>query len=152
MTGNVAAYAVDTSVILAGLLSWHEHHSVARMCLEDALSSSEQLVVPAPALVEAYAVMTRLPAPHRLRPRDAYSLLFQSFCDSANVVTLSKREVWQLLGSSAEEGVAGGRIYDAHVLACAIKGRARHVVTFNVRDFGPLAKDLIEVRDPLSRS
>lgn len=26
-------------------------------------------------------------------------------------MTLSKREVWQLLSSSADEGVAGGRVY-----------------------------------------
>ncbi len=37
------------------------------------------MLLPAPALVEAYAVLTRLPPPHRLSVPDALALLEANF-------------------------------------------------------------------------
>jgi predicted nucleic acid-binding protein len=70
----VTTEAVDTSVVVAALLGWHEAHEPARRALERGLAA-ERIVMPAPALLEAYAVMTRLPSPHRIRPADAAALL-----------------------------------------------------------------------------
>ena len=62
--------AVDTSVIIAALLGWHEAHDPALRALITASDTGGgTLLIPAPALVEAYAVMTRLPAPHELQKR-----------------------------------------------------------------------------------
>ena len=72
--------ALDSSVIVAGLLAWHEAHERSFRALVQARRGT--IVVPGPALVEAYAVMTRLPAPHRLAPSDAIDLLSGSFEDS----------------------------------------------------------------------
>ena len=73
-----ACFAADTSVIVASLLTWHEHHAPSRRALETAMDDAP-LVIPVPALVESYAVLTRLPAPHRLSPRDAHVLLRENF-------------------------------------------------------------------------
>ena len=48
-------------------------------------------MVAAPALVEAYAVLTRLPPPHRLSPADALALLEADFIHPAKIITLDKR-------------------------------------------------------------
>jgi predicted nucleic acid-binding protein len=135
-------------VIVAALLGWHEHHAAAQRALEAAMEGGT-IVVPVPALVEAYAVMTRLPAPHRLRPADAHALLSGNFAGAAQVNGLSGEECWAMLEKLAGQGVAGGRTYDAHILAAAVKGRATAVLTLNVEDFEDVAPGGFEVLNPL---
>lgn len=141
------AVAVDTSVLVAGLLLWHEHHESARKALEAALEDGA-LVLPVPAVVECYAVMTRLPSPHRLSPADAHSLLRGNFEDRPTINGLTGPECWALLDELAVDGVAGGRTYDAQILAVALKRKAAVLLTLNPSDFTPLAHDEIEIRNP----
>lgn len=55
--------------MIAAVCAWHEHHTRATEEIERRLSRGEEMIVAAPALVEAYAVLTRLPPPHRLSQR-----------------------------------------------------------------------------------
>lgn len=143
--------AVDTSALVATLLSWHDHHELATAALDEAARAAP-LLVPAPALVECYAVLTRLPAPHRLSPSDAHALLHENF-SAAPVTSLTGAECWRMLAALAKEGVAGGRTYDAQILAAARKGGARALITLNTSDFEALVggRRDIEIRSPLPR-
>jgi len=128
--------ALDTSVIVAALLGWHESHEPALRALVAAgASRGGRLLVPAPALVEAYAVMTRLPTPHRLAPSDALDLLAGSFHHKSVVVSLAETETWRFLHEAAGHGIAGGRVYDALIVRCALKGGAARLLTLDRRDF-----------------
>ena len=142
----MTATAVDTSVIVAALLAWHESHEPALDSLVGAVEAG--LVVPAPALAEAYSVMTRLPAPHRLAPADAGALLSGSFERRASVVGLTEKESWRFLHEIANRGVAGGSTYDALILACARKARAERLLTLDRRDFLRLQCGEIEIVVP----
>src|SRR6184192_3362205 len=62
-------FLLDTSCLVAAVCSWHMHHEATAAEISRRLSRGEEPVMAAPALVEAYAVLTRLPAPHRLLPR-----------------------------------------------------------------------------------
>ena len=97
------------------------------------------MVVAAPALIEAYSVLTRLPAPHRLAPADALSLLDANFSRGITVVTLSAAACRALLRAAPGDGVFGGRIYDAVIAACARRARARTLLTFNTSHFASFA-------------
>jgi predicted nucleic acid-binding protein len=134
--------ALDTSVLIAALLSWHESHEAAAVALEAALADPAGAVLPLPALVEAYAVMTRLPAPHRVRPGDAAEIIRSSLRGRARLVTLDEAGAWLLLTSLADAGIAGGRAYDALIAACAKAARAERLLTLNGRDFAAVAPDL----------
>jgi predicted nucleic acid-binding protein len=125
--------AVDSSVVIAGLLSWHEFHERALQALEKAMAA-RRLLIPFPVLVESYSVMTRLPSPHRLRPEIAHQLLHDSF-SGARIVGLSPRKAWTFLGDCAASATAGGRVYDAVIASAAIEAHARELLTFNPRDF-----------------
>jgi len=127
--------ALDTSVIVPALLSWHEHHSLALPAVQEALESAERAVVPLPALIESYAVMTRLPAPFRLGADVAHSVLAQTFRGHARVVGLAAEDAWTLLAEVTEGHLSGGATYDAHIAACARKAGATALVTFNRRHF-----------------
>jgi hypothetical protein len=54
-------------------------------------------------------------------------------------VALTRREYRAAIRRSAEQGVTGGRLYDALTLACGIKSRAAAIYTLNERDFVALA-------------
>ncbi len=125
--------AVDSSVVIAGLLSWHEFHQRALHALQKAMAG-RRLLIPLPVLIESYSVMTRLPSPHRLRPEIAHQLLHESFA-GARVVGLSHRKVWTFLGEYVAAGTAGGRVYDAVIASAAVDARARELLTFNPLDF-----------------
>ena len=106
------------------------------------------LVLPAPALTEAYSVMTRLPAPHRLAPADACQLLSGSFERRTTLVALTEKETWRFLHETASQGVAGGTTYDALILACAHKARASRLLTLDPRDFLRVEAGEIEIVVP----
>jgi predicted nucleic acid-binding protein len=142
--------ALDTSCLIALVCGWHEHHVATRSLVEQRLDHGAVLAVAAPALVEAYAVLTRLPAPHRLAPPDALQLLHSNFHDHARTVALSARDYWSLLSGAPAAGIHGGRTYDAVIAACARTARARELLTLNVRHFESFADDSLKITSPIS--
>jgi predicted nucleic acid-binding protein len=137
--------AVDSSVVIAGLLSWHEFHQRAFLALEKAILR-RSLLVPMHALVESYSVMTRLPSPHRLRPEIAHQLLHDSLGDLP-VAGNGPRKAWAFLENCATSATVGGRVYDALIATSAIEARADKLLTFNPRDFETFG-DRIEIIVP----
>lgn len=126
--------AVDTSVLVAALLTWHERHDAAARALARAMDSSEGFVIPVHVLVECYAVLTRLPPPHRLSPADAASLLDANFRE-ARLASFPSRSVWPLLARLSDKEIAGGATYDAMILDTARTAGATALLTLNSRDF-----------------
>jgi predicted nucleic acid-binding protein len=134
--------------MIAAVCGWHEHHRRAVAALERRLERGDPLVVAASAVIEAYAVLTRFPAPYRLAPSDALALLDANFMRSRRVVALDGRRTVNMLRSVASGGVTGGRTYDAAIAACARKARARELITFNEKHFLPFASDDLEIVVP----
>jgi predicted nucleic acid-binding protein len=134
--------------MVAAVCTWHEHHEPARDEIDDRLRRREALLVAAPALVEAYAVLTRLPPPHRLSPSDALALLEANFLRGKRVLGLSGRTYRELLRSAPERRIVGGRVYDAVIVECAVGGAVNTLLTFNERDFLPLAPPGLEIVVP----
>ena len=142
------AFLPDTSCIVPAVCSWHEHHLRAVEAIDARRSRRERMVVAAPALIEAYSVLTRLPAPHRLAPADALSLLDANFSRGITVVALSAAAYRALLRAAPGEAVSGGRIYDAVIAACARRARARTLLTFNIAHFSAFARADFEIVSP----
>ena len=89
MSPSAPRFALDTSCMVAAVCPWHEHHAAAAVEIERRLDRGERIATPAPALVEAYAVLTRLPQPHRLAPADAWAVLRGNFVDQATIASLN---------------------------------------------------------------
>jgi predicted nucleic acid-binding protein len=143
----VRAFALDTSCMVAAVCSWHERHQAALTAIEERLNRGDRLAVAAHALVETYAVLTRLPAPHRLAPADAWALVKANFVDHATVVTLDGQGHVVLLGRLAAMGIGGGRSCDAVIAACAGQAKAEAILTLDRRHFDPPPKG-VAVIDP----
>ena len=128
--------------MIAAVCSWHEHHEAAANEIQTRLAGRAKMIVAAPALVEAYAVLTRLPPPHRVSPQTAMTLLGNNFLKIAKIIALNAKSYETLLRPASKNSVAGGRTYDAVIGACAEQGKATTVLTFNGRDFTALNNDI----------
>lgn len=140
--------ALDASVIVAGLLASHEHHGPAAAELEALLTEPGDVILPLQALVEAYSVMTRLPSPHRLSPKDALTILERSLRQRTIVVGLDGEEAWELVEGLSQRQIAGATSYDGLIAACARKGGAQRILTFNRAHFERLPGAGLEIVVP----
>lgn len=137
--------------MVAAVCSWHEHHAAATAEVERRLERGERLAVPAPALVEAYAVLTRLPSPHRLGPDDAWTLLEENFVTAAAVTALNAASYTRLLRRLAHESIAGGRTYDAVIGECVRQAESHTLLTFNRKHFDPPPDGVAVIEPPRAK-
>ena len=115
--------ACDASVLIPALVAWHPDHAVAREAM------ARVTAVPAHALVEAFSVLTRLPAPHRLSAPDAGRVLDHVRLD---VDALPATQYRRLLRRLAERDIRGGAAYYALIAATATHHR-RTLITLDRR-------------------
>ena len=133
--------------MVAAVCTWHEHHAAAVGAIEARFRRGERLAVAGHALAETYAVLTRLPSPHRLAPGDAWALIEANFVEQARTVALGAAAYAKVLRGLANQAVGGGRTYDALIAACARPAGAAALLTFNPRHFEPPPEGL-SVVDP----
>lgn len=102
----------DTSVLVPAILSWHPDHDTSRRAIDGAVTQ-----IPAHVLLEAYSVLTRLPAPHRISPEAAATAVAGVGLDP---LTLPGDRHRDLVVDLARRGLRGGTVYDALVGAVAV--------------------------------
>jgi predicted nucleic acid-binding protein len=123
--------------MVAAVCAWHARHAAAAAEIEGRLDRGERMAIATHAIAETYAVLTRLPAPHRLAPSDAWTLVRTNFVDNAALVTLAGPAHVAVLERLAGAGIGGGRTYDGLIAACANASNAKALLTFNSRHFDP---------------
>lgn len=101
----------DSSVLVAAFASWHERHvaAVTATVAVDALVSHAEL--------EAYSVLTRLPAPHRAPADLASAYLTRQY--GGRRLSLPGDARRKLIPRLADLGIAGGAAYDALIAITA---------------------------------
>ena len=140
MKGSRLRVFADTTVLIAAAVSAHPRHDRAINAL-----ASNECVVSAHGLLEAYAGLTTLPVRPRITVADAAAVI-ESFRERADVVVLSSAEYARVVADCAQLGLMGGVVYDALHAAAARKARAQRLLTFNTSDFlrvWPEGRDII---------
>jgi predicted nucleic acid-binding protein len=139
--------AADATVLVAAVVAWHERHAAAASALENALAR-KALIVPAPALLDSYAILTRLPAQHRLTHADAFHLLRSSF-SIARVAGPARRDSWGWLRRWSVASIGGSDVFDAQILEIARDAGAKSILTFRRTELERLAIAGIEIVEPV---
>ncbi len=129
---------VETSCLVALALPDHEHHVATLDALERRRAARQEFVIAAHSLVEAYSVLTRLPAPERLAPQAAFDLL-ESNWGKSEMVALTAAESWRVLREHAVTGTQGGRVYDGIIAHCGRRAGVDQILTWNLRHFATSA-------------
>lgn len=137
--------------MVAAVCPWHPHNQAARLAIDGQRDLGRALAIPAPALVETYSVLTRLPAPHRLAPDIAWQLIEENYLRDGRIVALTADGYLRLLHDAVDDGITGGPVYDSIIGECAREARAGALITFNASHFDPPPAG-VEIVDPLSRT
>ena len=143
-------YLLDTNCLVAVVCSWHGHHEATRRDIERRYAAGERLVLSAHSLAETFSVLTRLPEPHRLSPKDALAAIEANWGET-RLVTLTDSDYRSTLRRCRDLSIGGGAVYDALIAACARKARVATVITWNIRDFERFFEDEPQVTAPRSR-
>ena len=140
---------LDTSVLLAGLVDFGPQSAPA----QSVLHAVAEKHIPAAATawhccLEFFSVSTRLPPEFRLTPATALQLLESEVFARIAVHDLPAANRLPMLRAAAQDGTAGGRIYDAHIADVARAVGAPVVVTDNRRHFMASLRHGIRVETP----
>jgi len=139
--------AADATVLVAAVVSWHERHEAAVNALEAALAR-KSLLLPASVIVDAYAVLTKLPAQHRLTHADAFHLLRASF-GTAKIAGPKTRDTWAILRRWSVGPIGGNDAHDALLVEVARDAGAKSLLTFRRTELERFAVQGIEIVEPV---
>lgn len=137
---------VDTSVLVSAVHANHPLHVPSASWLDDAFSAHE-IVVAHHSVIEAFAVLTRLPAKYRLSPSEAEMVIHGTLHGNVRIAPFDSGSVWQALDFVAAAPAAGGAAYDAFIIHLLATAGVERIVTYNVREFRRLTDD-VAVSEP----
>jgi len=140
---------LDTSVLLGGLIDLGPQSAAAQSLLHAVAGKTVTSAGTAwHCCLEFFSVATRLPAEFRPSPADACLLLEEEVFGRMEVYDLPAKERLTMLRHTSQEGIAGGRIYDAHIAEVARSAGATVIVTDNRRHFLAALRHGIRVETP----
>ena len=126
---------LDTSLLVASVLSKHEFHAKAFAVLERVQNGRDEGFISAHSLAEMYAILTRLPMPFRHSPEQALLSIEENVLKYFKISSLTGNEYAGLIRDAALAGIQGGTIYDAVLLKCAGKTAVTRIYTLNLKHF-----------------
>src|SRR5438132_81118 len=140
---------LDTSVLLGGLVYFGPQSAPAQSLMHAVAEEQVSSVGTAwHCRLEFFSVSTRLPPEFRLSPADAVQLLHDEIFARMIVNDLPSGSRLAMLKAAAQDGTAGGRIYDAHIAEVARVTGAAVVVTDNRRHFIAALRHGMRVETP----
>ena len=129
---------LDTSVLVAGLISHHEHESRAAVWLDAARRGRVRGAATTHALAETWATLTALPVEPRVAPPLAERMV-DRLAEHLEVLELSQEDYRGAIQRCGDRGLRSGAVYDALHLVAGERWQADVVLTFNLQDFRRLA-------------
>jgi predicted nucleic acid-binding protein len=122
--------AVDSSILIAYLLSSDDQHHAASVLLK-----KHRPFVHRYALSEAFSTLTGGKLRFRLTAREATDLMRDDIFPNVRITELDDTELLEAMALSQERGVRGGAIYDFLHLNAARKVQAARFYTTDINDF-----------------
>lgn len=135
----------DSSVLVPAFLTEHMHHAASKTVYEH--GRREDRSCGAHSLAEFYSTFTRLPGKFRLDGSEVL-LMIGDILEHLSIVALTTDEYVSAIQDAAREGVAGGTIYDALLVSCAMKAQADVIYTWNLKHFEQFPDIRSRVRMP----
>ena len=131
---------LDTSVLVPVFYGDHIHH---RASMELFIQFDKSTGCRgAHSLAEVYSTLTRMPGKHRIGAGQAI-LFIESIRGRLSIVALNGNEYASSLKASAALGTVGGAIYDALLVACALKVHAEAIYTWNTRHYTLCGREVV---------
>lgn len=134
--------AFDTSVLVAAVIESHPLHARSRIWLHAVAKGTLKGLLCRHALAEIWSVLTRLPVTPALSSQEALSIVERLLENGLTPIDLTHRSYDLALHRCADAGVRSGAIFDALHLVAAETAGAGLMLTFNIKDFRRVAKEV----------
>ena len=138
--------ALDTGVVVAALMSWHDAHPRAHHAVQSCRRA--ELVLPRTTPVQTFSVMTRLPSGYGVTAERAREMLRNTFAGRGAAVVQDPPEPWDLVDRAVRAGARGGGIHDFKILECAVAAKAKRLLTLDAADFRRFGDRGVEIVEP----
>jgi predicted nucleic acid-binding protein len=129
----------DTSVLVAAFRRGHVHHEPSIKRLAEAEKGHSACAIH--SFAEVYATMTALPVKPVIPPEQVF-LFIQEIRQRLSPICLEPAEYYDTIQKASDRGLTSGRIYDALLLSCAAKSKAKIIYTWNLKHFHSIAPHL----------
>jgi predicted nucleic acid-binding protein len=129
----------DTSVMVCGSTPSDPRHDACVKALT--FAESHGMACSIHSLAETFSILSGRPHPLKVPPAIA-SQIVRHASKRFKVITLTAAEHLVAIDSLQALGHSGGMVYDALLLACARKIRAKRIYTLNLKHFRLIAPDL----------
>jgi predicted nucleic acid-binding protein len=130
----------DTSVLIAAFVEDERHHDECASIVANAKDG----IVLAHGMAECFSILTGGRLSVQLSAKVTARLLEANVVNRMKIVTLTPKEILQVLKDSQTLGIRGGGVYDAMHLAAARKAGADEIFTLKLRHFQAFAPDLAD--------
>jgi len=137
---------VDSCILVAGVHANHPLHAVAADWIIRNISL-RKLIVAHHSILEAYAVLTRLPGELRITGPEAKQLLESTIRPNMKIAKFDASTIWDCINSLVSQSAVGGLSYDAFIADILTNAGAEAIATFNTTHFIDIAPHL-SVIDP----
>lgn len=128
---------IDSSIIISAVHFNHPLHPVSANWMENNLDLHD-LITSHHSVLEAYAVLTRLPSDLRVTPTEARDIIKGSIFEHVQIADFSSYQMWDILESIIEKPAIGGQSYDGFILEIMKMNRVDGFATFNSSRFEAL--------------
>jgi hypothetical protein len=125
---------IDSSIIISAVHFNHPLHPVSANWMENNLDRCD-LITAHHCLLEAYAVLTRLPSDLRVAPTEARDILKGSIFEHVQIADFSSNQMWDILESVIGMPAIGGQAYDGFIFEIMKKNQVDGFATFNSSHF-----------------
>ena len=133
---------LDTSVMVAAFWADHADHEASLKVL--AAANPANTSCSAHSLAELYATLTKLPVRPAIPPEQVI-LFIEDLPRHLTLIRLDEADYLSAVRQLADRKQTGGLIYDALLLSCARKSKAKAIYTYNLKYFRELAPDLASI-------
>lgn len=131
----------DSSVLIAAFIESHPKHKPALSFLLKAKNKEFQLFVSSHTILEIYSVLTGAPFKPKITPQIAKQLIENNIKNIAKIIYLTDKDYFRLIEKMSSSDFAGGIVYDALIVECALNAKADEIITLNTKDFLNLTTD-----------
>lgn len=135
------AALLDSNVVIASLVEWHEHHAASLALFTEC--GPDRFAIAAHSFAETYATLTR-PSPYGLAANHTRAAL-ERVRSITSLVGLTPSQTFDTVRRYATAGGIGARLYDALIGQVAIGHGIPVIVTWNTRHMAGLFPDLTVV-------
>lgn len=142
---SVMRVLLDTSILVASMLESHSKHIQSFKWLSKCKEGAYTGIISLYSFAELYAVFTSSPIHPKIAPAIAWQMIHENLLSFMEVISLSKKDYINVLGSLSVSQITGGAVYDALICHCAVKGDAERIVTLNVKDFNRICPNLAHI-------